>query len=679
MSKTIELGVERDHIEAQTKANGLTAISELIWNALDADATEIHIDYAPNGMGGYQYIRVTDNGHGLTYEKAQDVFSRLGGSEKKTKTKSPGGRPYHGKEGKGRYKSLALGDLIEFKSIYNLNGKQADFSIKIDRNQISKTEFSDLNQRDTSPEKTGLQVTINNINLKIADQALKESNRSELEERFASYWIAYPHFKIFFNGKELEFRSIIKNIAHEVLDFVREEHVDSFTFKIIEWTFDNKRKTYLCNKDGIPFLEINIGLRSPIPITVFIQSEYLESLHRTDRIDFWADDEMVSEVYKRSKAFAREYVRKRIHFYSKEFIDELKQKDLYPYKGEAENVVEETKRQVFDIVALQINEFLPSFNEQDDRSKKLTLALVSESLENDPKHLHKILTEVIGLPAEKREELSDLLGYTSLSSIIDTMAEIKNRLHFLNALEQIIYTPELHDGFKERKHLHKIIVHETWIFGDQYTYGVDDVTLKNVLKAYLRDALGRDDFEEIIESEDNSDLQTIPDVCLWSQYSMGTAGVENLVVELKKPSVDAGLTEKGQIESYAAKVSNDARFPKDGTRWKFILVTKDIKRELEPFMRQQNRVYGHILQTDNCDVFILPWGRIISEAKHRLQFIKEKLNLNLIENEQGLAYIKSKYKEYLPASFAESPAPTDVPILAAAASTELLPPIASQP
>lgn len=679
MSKTIELGVERDHIEAQTKANGLTAISELIWNALDADATEIHIDYAPNGMGGYQYIRVTDNGHGLTYEKAQDVFSRLGGSEKKTKTKSPGGRPYHGKEGKGRYKSLALGDLIEFKSIYNLNGKQADFSIKIDRNQISKTEFSDLNQRDTSPEKTGLQVTINNINLKIADQALKESNRSELEERFASYWIAYPHFKIFFNGKELEFRSIIKNIAHEVLDFVREEHVDSFTFKIIEWTFDNKRKTYLCNKDGIPFLEINIGLRSPIPITVFIQSEYLESLHRTDRIDFWADDEMVSEVYKRSKAFAREYVRKRIHFYSKEFIDELKQKDLYPYKGEAENVVEETKRQVFDIVALQINEFLPSFNEQDDRSKKLTLALVSESLENDPKHLHKILTEVIGLPAEKREELSDLLGYTSLSSIIDTMAEIKNRLHFLNGLEQIIYNPELHDGFKERKHLHKIIVHETWIFGDQYTYGVDDVTLKNVLKAYLRDALGRDDFEEIIESEDNSDLQTIPDVCLWSQYSMGTAGVENLVVELKKPSVDAGLTEKGQIESYAAKVSNDARFPKDGTRWKFILVTKDIKRELEPFMRQQNRVYGHILQTDNCDVFILPWGRIISEAKHRLQFIKEKLNLNLIENEQGLAYIKSKYKEYLPASFAESPAPTDVPILAAAASTELLPPIASQP
>jgi hypothetical protein len=680
MSKTIELGVERDHIEAQTKATGLTAISELIWNALDADATEIHIDYAPNGMGGYNYIRVTDNGHGLTYEKAQDVFSRLGGSEKKTKTTSPAGRPYHGKEGKGRYKSLALGDLIEFKSIYDLNGKQADFSIKIDRNQITKTEFSDLNQRDTPSEKTGLQVVINNVNPKNADQALKQSTRSELEERFASYWIAYPHFKIFFNGQELEFLSIIKNTAHEDHVFERDELIHSFTIKIIEWTFDNKRKTYLCNKDGIPFLEINIGLRSPIPITIFIQSEYLESLHRTDRIDFWVDDEIVSEVYKRSKAFAREYVRRRIHFYSKEFIDELKQKNIYPYKGEAENVVEATKRQVFDIVALQINEFLPSFNEQDDRSKKLTLALVSESLENDPKHLHKILTEVIGLPAEKREELSDLLNYTSLSSIIDTMAEIKNRLHFLNGLEQIIYNPELHDGFKERKHLHKIIVHETWIFGDQYTYGVDDVTLKNVLKAFLRDALGRDDFEEVVESEDNVDLQTIPDVCLWSQYSMGTAGVENLVVELKKPSVDAGQKEKNQIESYAAKVAADPRFPKDTTKWKFILVTRDIKPELEPFMHQQNRSYGNVLQTGNCEVFILPWGRIISEARHRLQFIKEKLNLNLIENEQGLAYIKGKYKEYLPAGFAEPQVPETVPAPdIIGASPAILTPVAAEP
>lgn len=83
MGKFIDIGVERDHFEAQTKANGISALSELIWNSLDADATEIHIDYRATSLGGYEYIKVKDNGHGLTYEKAQDVFSRLGGSEKK--------------------------------------------------------------------------------------------------------------------------------------------------------------------------------------------------------------------------------------------------------------------------------------------------------------------------------------------------------------------------------------------------------------------------------------------------------------------------------------------------------------------------------------------------------------------------------------------------------------------
>ncbi len=183
---------------------------------------------------------------------------------------------------------------------------------------------------------------------------------------------------------------------------------------------------------------------------------------------------------------------------------------------------------------------------------------------------------------------------------------------------------------------------------------MDDNTLKNVLKAYLREAMGREDFEEIVNSDDNSELQTIPDVCLWQQYCIGSAGKENLVIELKKPSLDAGFDEKTQIESYASKVVNDRRFPKNKTRWKFILVTKDIKPELQPLLKQANRSYGHISQLDNCDVFILTWGDIISEAKLRHEFIKERLNINLQENEEGLAYIKSKYKEYLPQGFNET-------------------------
>lgn len=648
MSKIIDIGVERDHIDSLTKASGITAISELIWNSLDADATEIHVEYKPTTLGGYEYIIIRDNGHGLSYEKAQEVFSKLGGSDKKVKTQSPNGRQLHGKEGKGRYKSLALGDLVKFKSTYWSNGSLLNFTAIIDRNKLSSTEISDLHKITGKGGEAGFSVEIINTNTKNVTEAVSSENRKELEEKFASYWISYPNFKIFFNSNSLEFESLIKHTEQTEIKVDVDNLIYPFIIKIIEWNFENKRKTYLCNTKGIPFCETNLGIRSSFPISIFLQSMYIEKLHRENQIDINELDSVIANVHNEAKKLARDYVRKRMHENSKEFILELKQKGIYPYKEPVDNAIDEVKRQVFDIVALQISEHLPSFNEQDDKSKKLTLTLISESLENDSKNLRKILNEVVELPQDKRDELVELLENTSLSSMIDTMTEIKNRLSFLIGLEQIIYDNDLNKHFLERKHLHKIIINETWIFGDEYTYGVDDVSLKNVLRAYIKDCLHRDDFEEILESPENNELKKIPDVCLWQQYSLGNAGVENLVIELKKPKLNAGFEEKSQIESYAARVANDERFPKKDTRWKFILITKGIKQEIVPLLKQKNRKYGHVSEGENFDVYILSWGDIITNAKIRHNYIKEKLNLNLLDNETGLNYIKSKYKEYIP-------------------------------
>ncbi len=83
MPKTIDLGVERDHIESLTRASGVTAISELIWNSLDADSSIINIDYVKGNISNFESIEIQDNGHGLEYSKAEVVFAKLGGSEKK--------------------------------------------------------------------------------------------------------------------------------------------------------------------------------------------------------------------------------------------------------------------------------------------------------------------------------------------------------------------------------------------------------------------------------------------------------------------------------------------------------------------------------------------------------------------------------------------------------------------
>lgn len=650
MPTKIDLGVEIDHIDSLTRSNGINAITELIWNALDADATLINIEYEKNKLGRIEKLVIQDNGHGLDYQKAQYVFGKLGGSEKKSTRISPNGRQYHGKEGKGRYKSLALGDLVVFRSKFNNGDNLKEFDITLDRNYLSFSAFSDLKTIPKGTDNPSFTITIENVNQENAIQAVDDTSRKAIEQKLASYWISYPDFSILFNGKKLEFESLIKHSSSKDI-LIKVGEIDyRFTIKVIEWNFDIKKQTYLCNTKGIPFQETTLGIRSVLPISIFIQSNYIEGLHRDNKLQLDNFDETLKNAVNESRKLAREYVKKRLHQYSSEFINQLKQKGLYPYKDNPENIVEESKRQVFDIVALQVNEFLPDFESQDDKSKKLTLSLIKEALENDSNSLRRILTEVIELPEEKRKDLFEILDETSLSNIIDAMTEIKNRLNLLVGLEQIIYDDDISSKVKERKHLHKIVVNETWIFGDQYTYGADDVTLKNVLKSYLRDSLGREDFEEIIsDSEDNNkDLQTIPDVCLWQQFSLGSSGKENLVIELKKPNKDAGFTEKSQIESYATKVANDPRFPKDKTKWKFLLITRDIKTEIEPLLNQKNRKYGHVSEGDNFDVYVLPWGHILAEAKTRHEFIRDKLNLNLRDNEQGLDYLKTKYKEYLP-------------------------------
>lgn len=653
MAQTINIAVEKDHIDSLTRANGITAISELIWNALDADATKIKISYTQNGLDGYQSITISDNGHGLTYEKALQVFGSLGGSEKKVKTQSPNGRQYHGKEGKGRLKSLALGDLVEFKSRYKNSEQLSEFTIKLDRNQLSKADFSDVKTLGKNfIGEPGFQITIKNVDDKRADEALSKSNKLELEQKFSSYYVSYPDFEISVNGAKLDFESLIKNDYSEEIKAEIEGEGTTFVIKIVEWNFSiDKKKTYLCNSEGIPFSETNLGIRSSLPISIFIQSEYIEKLHRENKLDIEGLDPNILAIQEEAKKIARQYIKDQLHKYSGEFIENLKREGLYPYMGEADGIVESSKRQVFDIVALQLNEFLPNFEDQDQKSKKLTLTLVKEALEKDSDSLRKILEEVIELPDDKREELVEILELSSLSDIIDAMTVIKNRLHIIQALEEIVYNDDVGGKVQERKHLHKIVIHETWLFGDNYQYGIDDSSLKNVLKTYLKDVMKRDDFEEIVNSEDNSELGKIPDVCLWSQYSLGSLGKENLVIELKKPNKLAGFDEKNQIESYASRVVNDARFPKEKTRWRFILLVKDIKPEISSSVNQKGRQRGHIVEGENYDVFVLTWGDVLSEAKIRHEYIKDKLNINLQDNEAGLQYLRNKYKEYLPESF----------------------------
>ncbi len=648
MEKTLDIRVEKDHLLSLTKASAKTAIAELIWNSLDADAKSIDVIMLRNPLG-IESIEVKDDGHGIDLADAEHIFGTLGGSIKKDKHYSPLNRAYHGKEGKGRFKAMAIGSLVSFISAYRASSALKSFKVTWDESNLNHPTMHEISSNGLSHP--GLTVRIENIKQDRVGDLSSDNCRHELEVEFAVYYLAYNDFSICFDGWDLDFEHLIKaSKSHQL----RTSSDVEYEVRIVEWTINIERRLHLCGNQGVTFLTDRLGIRAgEYPISVYVMSSYVESLHREVRLTLAEMDPTLAEMLDTAKQWAKDYIRTRMHESAFDYIEGLKRENLYPYKEPSSNVVEEAERQVFDIVALHINEYLPNFTEQDSANKKFTFALVKEALENDTSGLQKILTEVVTLPKKKVEELNEILEKTTLTTIIDIFKEITERLTTINELRLLLFDDRFKKSVLERRHLHKIVREETWIFGDDYTYGADDVNLKNVLKTYLGD-LGRAEFEDIMNKEADGKLDDIPDICLWKQYNKGSAGYyRNLIIELKRPSKTIGTKEIEQIKKYARAVSADSRFPKEKTDWVFILLVTEINAEGDFDCKQKNRKYGHVHEDEHINVYVLKWGDVLNEAESRHQYLKDKINSNMNEGEEGIVLLRKKYAKFLPKSIVD--------------------------
>ena len=154
-----------------------------------------------------------------------------------------------------------------------------------------------------------------------------------------------------------------------------------------------------------------------------------------------------------------------------------------------------------------------------------------------------------------------------------------NRLDFLGSLDSLLFG-DFKKTLLERKQLHRILTQESWLFGEQYTLGVDDQAMTNVLQKHIQE-LGRSNMtpESVGVVSDFEDKNRIVDLMLTCQVPQNTPDeFEHLVIELKRPSCKIGQKEIGQIENYAFTVADDERFDKLKTKWNFILVGNDLNQ-----------------------------------------------------------------------------------------------------
>ena len=210
------LVAKQDYLEKVARTRDpIRALSEFVWNALDADATCISVEFALNGLGGVEEIIVRDNGLGISHAHAARDFGNLGASWKRTSYKTPKlKRALHGKEGRGRLRFFSLADRGRWRTVYSEDGAMRELVIEISASSLEKCDVSDASP--SSRTETGTLVELAPLKEPF-DWLLSREAFLEFNAVFASYVLQYPDVSISYNGRAIESRrydNTILRVSH---------------------------------------------------------------------------------------------------------------------------------------------------------------------------------------------------------------------------------------------------------------------------------------------------------------------------------------------------------------------------------------------------------------------------------------------------------------------------------
>ena len=640
----IEVKVENDHIQRITTARPLLAISELIWNAYDADATQVRVQLEAGPLTKLDIIRVIDNGTGIPRDSVEESFQKLGGSWKKLAAKTTGGRAIHGEEGQGRFKAFALGETVTWtssdgSSSYTITGRKADLK-RFDLSQPIATS------------KQGCTVEITEV-VKDFEIWADDGFDDRVRDVFALQLYDDPKFHIIYDGVEVDARAAIAAVTpYPISVSLPGGKKLEATLEIVEWKRPVERKLMLCLPGRFSFHDMSPGIQARgFEFTSYLTAQHFQALADDNTEGLVELDPGSNLMIEAAKAKLREHFKSKEVERSRDKIQEWVDAKIYPYEGAAADPIEVNERQLFDVVALNLADFSNEFEKSPPKQKTLVLQLIKSAIETGASNLLSILEKVIDLPKARQDELADLLRKTSLTAVINAAKAVTDRLEFLRALQILVFEPQSKRQLLERSQLHRIIAQETWIFGEQYNLMNDDEDLTSVLRSHLR-LLGSDRVElgssdPVVDADGKA---AIVDLMLSSRMPTPTDDERrHLVVELKRPSQPLNEDVLSQIKKYAKAVALDERFKHGKVEWDFVAVSNKFTPDAELDARQFGKPRGLILELDDpirVRVWAKTWGEIIQEAEGRLTFYKRRLEYQATDTE-ALGYLRTIDEAFL--------------------------------
>ncbi|WP_420098148.1 ATP-binding protein [Corynebacterium sp.] len=635
-----------DHVARLAReGDPVRGLIELIWNAVDAEATNVVVKMERSPMDAIDQVRVEDDGHGIGSDEVATTFGRIGGSWKSSSTKSKNDRRYlHGKLGEGRLRAFALGSRVSWVSISdNVNGQREQITITGNRSSRDRFRWETIPSTSTS---TGTVVTANNDEQQTLSALEADDVLSTLRSHFAPLLLNDQSLTITYDGSALDPTQEVVNDTRTPLLF-GESGKNEAVLRIIEWRSGNHRAvSFGPDADHFPFETSGTAFENQFNYSAYVTWDRLgiDELATLGLGDMAPD--AVGELWTAARAAIRDHFNARRRERRREQVEHWKETGVYPYKNEPANETERAERTVFDVVS---GTLVPHISKT-KRQAQLTLELLRDAIRHDPEKLTTILHEVVALNETDRDTLTKLLSETTLSAIIRSANVVASRHKFLVALEHLLFDPDDSGKVGERDHLHKVLEHELWVFGESYHLMSTERSLTELLRNHLKlDGLPTKDVDTVRRWDGKTGRTDLHLAAKNKEHDR----IRHLVVELKAPDITASRKELDQVEDYANAILSTAAFTGDRTSWDLILVVTDYDDLVRRRTTGEEFEVGLFFDPKKeqsrplVRAYVRRWRDVIDENKRRLEFMTNALETDPSITE-GLQYARTEYEHLLP-------------------------------
>ncbi len=648
----LSLSVNNQSVDSSGLTNDYKeAINEFVWNGFEANATKVEISFIGNGMGGISEITICDNGDGIDYDELYETFGAFLASKKSMLSIRAKSRI---NKGKGRFSFTAFADNAVWETVYKSSNGLKKYTIAMDAAAKDIAECSDPEDDDSVT--TGTKVVFTNISSLTEESLRSNVLEPSLLKEFA--WFLYLHkdkrFSIVCNEVELDYT---KYVDTEDCDFVRRT-IDGYEFDIslIVWQEAIREKFccyYFDSTNTLTGKDTTTHNRNTINFnhSVYVKSAFFDN-HSTVSDDdedtptslFEAIEEGKQTLRKLNRAI-KSLIENRMSIYLSKRADKAVEemdtvRKTFPtfsadrYGQIRKNDLKRVTKAIYKIEPMLFHRLKPI--QEQSLLGFLNLLLSSEEREK----ILSIIEQVVKLSPEQRNDLADMLKKTTLENVIDTIRFLDERFRVIEILRSIVF--DLAKYANERDHIQKLVEQHFWLFGEQYNLASADKRMKDALEQYLNILYGEKTTATLkLDAENERRMDIFLCNSRNVETAFGAVQEENIIVELKTPTVVLSKKVFRQIEDYMDFIMRQPAFTSLTRKWKFIAVCREVDddiRNLYKTFEDKGKV-GLVHQVGDYEIYAFTWGDVFHSFEMRFTPLLEKLKYDReqIANELSIA------------------------------------------